>query len=124
MQPLCQRQADGDYYQFWLEATDSGQDGIDPQEPTGPYLIVQRQFEMPDGGLCYVETHDTHYIGHFRLRLIEFSPTRLAFEIQRKKSDHVEVSFAMEQSEFLEARRIVQVIFGEHEPDPEQDDAL
>ena len=116
--------AAGDYYQLWLGARDSNEEKTDPHQATGPYLIVQRDFEMPDGGRCYVETHDASYVGHFWLRLIEFCPTRLAFEIQRKKDNHVEVSFAMEQSEFLETRRIVQVIFGEREPDPEPDDAL
>jgi|SRR5450631_4090437 hypothetical protein len=54
-----------------------------------------RQFEDDDdGGVCYIETldHDT-YTGHYRLRLIEFTPTRLAFEIARKDDKFVEVSF-------------------------------
>src|SRR5450759_5197981 len=39
---------------------------------------------MPDHGRCYVETHDESYIGHFPLRLTEFSRTHLAFEIVRE----------------------------------------
>lgn len=68
------------------------------------------------GGRCYVETHDSTYIGHFRLRLIEFSRARFACEVGRKRNNYVEVSFAMDESEFKEARRIVEIIFGEREP--------
>src|SRR4029434_9595543 len=66
----------GDYYQVAFENTDPAGDA-DVKRPAGPYFLIQRQFEDPDGGLCYVETHDEGYIGHFRLRSIEFSPSRL-----------------------------------------------
>jgi hypothetical protein len=57
---------EGDYYQIWIEAKDSAKEVADPHEVDGPYVIVQRDFEMPDDGRCYVETHDSNYIGHFR----------------------------------------------------------
>jgi hypothetical protein len=61
----------------------------DPSAPTEPYLLLQRQFEDDDGGVCYLETHDTdRFAGHRRLRLIEFTPTRLAFEIDRPEGLH------------------------------------
>jgi len=53
--------------------------------PDQPYLLVQRQFDDDDGGVCYIETldHDT-YTGHIRPRLIEFTPVRLAFDRRRR----------------------------------------
>jgi hypothetical protein len=108
---------EGDYYQVWLEVKNSAKDAADPHEVNGPYVIVQRDFEMPDDGRCYVETHDSNYIGHFRLRLIEFSLARLAFELGRKRNNYMEVSFAMDESEFKAARRIVKIVFGVREPD-------
>lgn len=77
--------ANGDYYQLWLGPTEPEEGETDPHEVTYPYLIVQRDFEMPDDGQCYIETHDQGHIGHFPLRLTELSRTRLAFEIVRKK---------------------------------------
>jgi hypothetical protein len=59
--------------------------------PDSPYLIVQRQFEAPDDRKCYVEPHDHDYVGHYCLRLIDFSPTRLAIQIERKTKLHIEV---------------------------------
>src|SRR5215813_1028220 len=52
----------GDYYQAMFEYEK------DADDPLSPYLLIQRQFEMPDQGTCYVETHDEKYIGHFLLR--------------------------------------------------------
>ncbi len=42
--------AEGDYYQIWLEAKDSAKEAADPYEIDGPYVIVQRDFEMPYDG--------------------------------------------------------------------------
>jgi len=51
------------------------------------------------------------------LKLVEFSSTRLAFEIARCNRNHVEVSFALTAAEFEDALPIVEVIFGMSEPD-------
>jgi len=85
----------------------------DPSAPTEPYLLLQRQFEDDDGGVCYLETHDTdRFAGHFRLRLIEFTPTRLAFEIDRPEDRTVEVIYKLSTQRFREVQRIVHIIFG------------
>ncbi len=104
----------GDYYQVSFETEDPGDDTTDRLGPDGPYLIIQRQFESPDGGRCYVETHDHGYVGHYRLRLMDFSPTHLAVEIERKSNTHVEVSCALDAVEFNDVQRIVNIIFDRH----------
>ncbi|MBI4204550.1 MAG: hypothetical protein HY527_05955 [Betaproteobacteria bacterium] len=114
--------ADGDYYQLWLGPEQADEEEADPYQVRGPYLIVQRDFETPGAGWCYIETHDEGYIGHFPLRLTELSDTRLAFEIVRKTDNHVEVSFALNGSEFEKVRRIAEVIFGLREPESDDDD--
>ena len=36
----------------------------DPDEPMRPYVLLQRQFEDEDGGVCNLETHDPDcYVG-------------------------------------------------------------
>jgi hypothetical protein len=104
----------GDYYQVSFETEDPGDDATDPPGLDGPYLIIQRQFETPDGGRCYVETHDHGYVGHYRLKLIDFSPTHLTVAIERKSNNHVEVSYALDAVEFNEVQRVVNIIFGRH----------
>src|SRR4029077_8626037 len=58
---------DGDYYQATFEAEQ------DADDPDSPYLLIQRQFEDPDDHLCYIETHDEKYCGHFRLQRVDFT---------------------------------------------------
>jgi len=104
----------GDYHQVSFDTEDPGDDVTDPPNLDSPYLIIQRQFETMDAGQCYVETHDHGYIGHYRLRLADFSPTLLAFEIERKHHTHVEVSCALDPVQFKEVQRIVNIIFDRH----------
>jgi hypothetical protein len=113
--------ATGDYYQALFESNDQDDEQADPFDPPAPYVLVQRQFESFDGGKCYIESHDEEYIGHFKLQLVEFSPTRLACVIARCDHKSVEVSFALTAADFEDARPIVEVIFGVREPD---DDGL
>jgi hypothetical protein len=103
----------GEYFQVSFDNEDPSDDDFDLTGPRQPYLIVQRQFEDDDGGVCYIETqdHDT-YAGHFRLRLIEFTPTRLAFEIARRDHKYVEVTYNLNAKRFREVQRIVQIVFG------------
>jgi hypothetical protein len=60
------------------------------------------------------ETHDHSYVGHFHLRLTNFTRTCLAFEIARKRNTYVEVSCSLDAVEFKEVQRIVNIIFDQH----------
>jgi hypothetical protein len=102
-----------EYFEVSFDSEDPGDDNLDLSGDENPYLIVQRQFEDDDGGVCYIETHDHDtYSGHFRLRLIRFTPTRFAFEIARKDHNYVEVTYDLDAKWFDEVRRIVHIIFG------------
>jgi len=106
----------GDYYQLSLDAENSDEELKDDLEKTGPYLLLQTQFEFSNGSKCYVESDDEDYIGHFKLTLIEFTPTNLVFEIAREHHNRVEVEFALTAAEFEKSRPVVEVIFGTREP--------
>lgn len=106
----------GDYYQALFDSDDRDGEKVDPFDLPEPYVLVQRQFESFDGGKCYIESHDEEYIGHFKLKLVEFSTTRLAYEIARRDHTFVEVTFTVTEAEFEEARPIIEVIFGLGEP--------
>jgi hypothetical protein len=107
----------GDYYQVTFENTDPAGDAVDVDSPDSPYLLIQRQFEDPDGGLCYVETHDEEYIGHFRLRSIGLTPSHLLLEIARNRNNRVEVIFYIGQSESEEVQRVIDIISGKSSRD-------
>jgi hypothetical protein len=105
----------GEYFQvsFDNKAPREDDDNFDLSTPAQPYLLIQRQFEDDDGGVCYLETHDHDtYSGHFPLRLVEFTPTRLVIEIARGEHKHVEVTYNLDAKRFREVKRIVHIIFG------------
>lgn len=99
----------GDYYQVAFKTNDPTGDVVDVDSP---YLLIQRQFEDPDGGRCYIETHDEGYVGHFRLRSIKFSPSCLVLEIARNRNNRIEVTFDIEESGFKEVQRVIDIISG------------
>ena len=101
---------DSDYYQAMFEAEQESDD------PDSPYLLIQRQFEDPDDHLCYIETHDKKYCGHFLLRRVDFTPQKLSIELDRPRDNLVSVTFAMAATEFAEASQVVKIISGEIEP--------
>ena len=83
----------GQYFQVSFHGEDLGAD-LDLSAPMKPYLLLQRQFEDYDDGVCYIETHEPHsYAGHVRLHLVEFARTRLVFDIDRPTDRRVEVTF-------------------------------
>lgn len=103
----------GEYFQVSFDNEGPTVDDLDLSPSDHPYLLVQRSFEDEDGGVCYIETLDRNtYTGQYCLRLIEFTPTRLAFEIARKKHTYVEVTFDLSAKRFSEVKRIVHIIFG------------
>ena len=106
----------GDYYQLSLASESSDEELKNDFEQTGPYILLQSQFEFSSGGKCYVESDDEDYIGHFKLKLVEFTPTHLVFEIARNNCNRVEVDFALTATEFEESKPVVEVIFGLREP--------
>ena len=102
-----------EYFQVSFDNEAPDDDDFDLSGPDHPYLVIQRQFEDDDGGVCYIETHDHDtYTGHFRLRLIEFTRTRLAFEIARTDHKYVEVTYDLDAKQFVEVQRIVHIVFG------------
>lgn len=103
---------EGDYFGMSFDNDDPDDDGQD-YEPSGPYLIVQRQFEDGDDRICYVETHDEDYCGHFKVRLVTFSDTRFAMELVRRRKKLISVSYDLSKQDFEAVERIVNVIFGD-----------
>ena len=103
----------GEFFQISFDSDARGEADFDLAEPDHPSLLVQRQFEDDDGGVCYIETHDHDtYSCYFRLWLIEVTPTRLAFEIARTENKFVEVTHDLDAERFDEVRCIARIDFG------------
>lgn len=91
----------GDYYQVHFGAANDGD---------GAYVLIQRQFEDDDGGLCYLETHDQDYIGHFKVVRATLDRHRFCLELRRKKSSKVEVTFETNEPNYIEVSRILRIM--------------
>lgn len=92
---------EGDYYQvLFEEKEDNGS-----AEPTdAPYFLIQRQFEMPDGGKIYIESKDENYIGHFNVKKTILQRGKLTIELKRNQYSYVEISFNASEKIFRELR--------------------
>jgi len=97
----------GDYYQvgFDEKKEDKGGETFD-----APYVIIQRQFEMPDGSRIYIETHDEDYIGHVRVIRGVLSPNRLFLKLQRKKASELEVTFNTSKHTYIELKEALRTM--------------
>ena len=77
----------GDYYQVMFH------DGLDTEDE--PYFMIQRQFEFPDDGSCYFESHNEELIEHSNVKLAFLSPDvlRLSYGGKQRKDIEIEFSF-------------------------------
>jgi hypothetical protein len=94
----------GDYYQVLFEDL---RDEVDAEKT---YFLIQRQFEFPDGGVCYVESHDEDYIGHAKVKRATLGRNRLILELQRRRDAWIEVEFETSERNFREVVRIMRIM--------------
>ncbi len=97
----------GDYYQVSFNET-----GKDAEDTTlgARYVIIQRQFEMPDGRRIYIETHDKDYIGHYRVIRAVLSANRLLLKLQRKRGSTLEITFHASKRTYIELKEALQTM--------------
>jgi hypothetical protein len=91
----------GDYFQVMFENT---------RDAEGGYLLVQRQFEMPDEGECYVEADDPEFGGHYRIRNARLTSEQFEFEFGNEPACKVGVFFEARGSTYSEVKRILQIM--------------
>ena len=81
----------GDYYQVSFD---------NDRDSDAPYLLLQRQFEMPDGDECYIESHIRELSGPYRVRNAVLSDGMLRLEYG--DAINVEVFFSASSKEMAE----------------------
>ena len=97
----------GDYYQVMFEEKEEDEWG---ETLDTPYVLIQRQFEMPDGGRIYIETHDEDYIGHFAVTRSVLSPKELSLHLRRKRAAELEVTFNTSKREYTALKKALQTM--------------
>jgi len=74
------------------------------------YVIVQRHFEFPDRGECYLETDDREFCGHFRIRRAHLSRNQFQIAFGRETVREIAVLFTATDSVYSEVRRVLQIM--------------
>jgi hypothetical protein len=92
----------GDYYQVMFEG--------ELNQEEGPYVLIQRQFEFPDGGRCYVETHDQDHSGHFKVAQAELHRNRFFLKLAGRKGAGLEVAFKTTAKNWREIVRVLRIM--------------
>ena len=84
----------GDYYQVMFH------DGLDTEDE--PYFMIQRQFEFPDGGVCYFESHDENLIERCKAKSALLSANTLRFSYGEEQRRDMEIKFGFHGTDFQE----------------------
>ena len=91
----------GDGFQVVFETTRDGLKG---------YVLIQRHFEFPDGGKCYLETEVREFCGHFRIRSANLSRNRFQIAFGNAPVKRIEVLFSATDSVYAEVKRVLQIM--------------
>jgi hypothetical protein len=84
----------GDFYQILFH------DELDTDDE--PYFLIQRQFEFPDGGTCYFESHNESLAGHFKAISAFLSANKLKLSYGNSRQIDVEIKFGGHDVDFHE----------------------
>lgn len=82
----------------------------DDEESDGSYFLFQRQFESPDHGRLYVESHLRTLSGHFRIRRAELERGLFRMEIMRQPPETVQIRFQAGETQFNRLRKVLKIM--------------
>ena len=91
----------GEYFQVMFE---------EEWESDKAYFLIQRQFEMPDDGSCYVETHIEEARGYFKIRQAKLSRNRLQIRLPQKSEAEGDIMFAIDDAAYEEMKGVLGTI--------------
>jgi hypothetical protein len=91
----------GDGFQVLFETTRDSLEG---------YLLIQRHFEFPDGGKCYLETEAPEFCGHFRIRSANLFRDRFQIAFGNDPVKRIVMLFSATDSVYAEVKRVLQIM--------------
>ncbi len=91
----------GEYFQVSFADDENSDDN---------YLLVQRQFESPDHGWLYVESHLRTLCGHFRIRRAELERGLFRLEIMCQPPETVQIRFQAGETEFKRLKKVLRIM--------------
>ena len=89
----------GDYFQVLFEERKGAADTR--------YFLLQRQFELPDGRTCAIETEIPEMCGHFRVQGAVLKRDRLEISWIGRGETQAEITFATDAESYANICRIM-----------------
>ena len=74
------------------------------------YFLIQRQFESPDGGRVYVESHHRPLCGHFKIRKAALLRNVLRLELMCQPAETVQIRFQADRSRYNQLKSVLKTI--------------
>ena len=98
----------GEYFQvlFAQEEDSFAQD----EDRDDAYFLIQRQFESPDGGRVYLESHHVALCGHFRIRNAVLRRDVLRLEVVCQPAETVQIRFQADHRLYERLKTTLQTI--------------
>lgn len=91
----------GEYFQVLFEEEGESDDA---------YFLIQRQFEIPDDGSCYVETHKEEARGRFKIRQARLSRNRLQIRLPHLSEAEWDLTFALNDDDYEQMKSVLGAI--------------
>ena len=82
----------------------------DGEESDDRYFLAQRQFESPDHGRLYVESHLRRLSGHFRIRRAELERGLFRLEIMCQPPEMVQIRFQAGETQFKRLKKVLRIM--------------
>ena len=82
----------------------------DDEESDDSYFLPQRQFESPDRGRVYVESHLPTLSGYFRIRRAELERGLFRLEIMCQPPETVQIRFQADETRFNRLKRVLRIM--------------
>ena len=95
-----------EYFQVLFDERADGTDG------DRPYFLLQRQFESPDGGRVYVESHDRNLCGHVRVIRAVLSADVLRLSLASRPPRDVAIRFQADPRRHQALTETLRIILG------------
>jgi len=82
----------------------------DDEDSDDSYFLVQRQFESPDHGRLYVESHLRTLSGHFRIRRAELERGLFRLEIMCRPPEPFQIRFQASETQFKRLKKVLRIM--------------
>jgi hypothetical protein len=82
----------------------------DDEESDLSYFLLQRQFESPDHGRVYVESHLRTLSGHFRIRRAKLERGFFRLDIMCQPPETVQIRFQADETQFNRLKEVLRIM--------------